>query len=200
MPRRSNASPRSGTVARESAVWPPAIALATRSPAPASPANVSLRPPLATASSWTFGEDTPGGRARERGAAGCGGGGGEGRGVRCAGGELGARDVIGGVDAEATGAEHVAELAAQVGVARGNDRGGALLDHLACMRRAGQGRDRAGAHALGHEGRRVVAERRHEALRGDEHRRTVVHARADLAEHGRQARARHREHDDGRRP
>jgi len=74
MPSRSKASLSRGTVASDSAVcctvaatWPigmpvptssparrlrlpSAIAVATRSPAPASPAKVSLRPPLATAS------------------------------------------------------------------------------------------------------------------------------------------------------
>ena len=142
MPWRSNASPSSGTVASDSAVWsieastcpagtpaptssparrlrlPSAIAVATRSPAPARPAKVSLRPPLASASSWTSEKMRPAAAPARFGAA-------RGRprrrpergGVLGAGGELGARHVVGGLDVQAARFQHVAQLAAQVRVA-----------------------------------------------------------------------------------
>src|SRR5918992_587365 len=59
-------------------------------------------------------------------------------------------------------------------------------------RQAGHG---AGAHALRHVGSRRAAERRHETLRGDQHRAALAHARADLADGGGQAAARHGHHD-----
>ena len=57
-------------------------------------------------------------------------------------------------------------------------------------------RHRARADALGDERGGSGAERRHESLRRDEHGGAVAHARADLADRGRQARARHGEHDE----
>ena len=140
-------------------------------------------------------EDPSRGRAGEVGALHGGRGGGERRGVLGAGGQLGAGHVVGRLDRQAAGVEHLAELAAQVAVARGDDHRGADLDRLARVHGAAQAGDRARAHALGHVGARRGAERRHEALGGDQHGAAVAHARADLADRGGQAAAGHGEHD-----
>ena len=77
---------------------------------------------------------------------------------------------------------------------RGEHDRGAELDRLARVRGTGERGHRARPHALGDVGGRRGAERRHEALRGHQHGGAVAHARADLADGGGQARARHGEH------
>ena len=74
--------------------------------------------------------------------------------------------------------------------------GRAELDRLTRVSGAGERGDGTCAHALRDERRRRGAERRHEPLRGDQHGGAVAHARADLTDRGRQARAGHREHDE----
>ena len=220
MPSRSNASASSGTVASDSAVWsidastcpaghpgahqlaraPVAAALGERGGhevARAGEAGEGLAARAARDGQLVdLGEDAPGGRAGEVGAARRGGRRRERGGVLRAGGELRAGHVVGRFDRQPARLEQVAQLAAKVGVARGDHDGRAVLDRLARVRGAGERRDRARPDALGHEGGRRRAERRDEPLRRDEHRRAVAHPRADLADRGRQARARHGEHDE----
>ena len=80
---------------------PSARAVATRSPAPASPANVSLRPPFASASCCTSEKIAPGRRPGQVGPARRGGRRRERGGVLGAGGQLGTGHVVGGLHARA---------------------------------------------------------------------------------------------------
>ena len=164
-------------------------------PCPARPAKVSLRPPLATRQLVDLGEDASGGGAGEVGAARRGRGawparrrssrrrrarrrsrrrwprpsGRRPRAGRAAGGEGRRRCVATTTEAPSSIASRACAGPASVATARARTRSE--------TKAAGRG-----------------AERRHEALRGHEHGRAVAHARADLADGGGQARARHGEH------
>ena len=140
---------------------PTASTVATRSPAPASPANVAGARARAARVRVDLGEDLAGG-APGGVRAGVGRGGrGERGGVLGAAGELDADHVGGRRGVEARGAERVGDLAAEGGVGGGEDERGAAVERRA---RRGPGRratpiaQRAGA--LGDVGGGQRAERR----------------------------------------
>ena len=168
---------------------------ATRSPAPASPAKVSLRPPLASASSWTSEKMRPAAapaRLAPRAAAAA-----EPSAAAFLAHAASSAPVTSSVrlDGQAAGLQDLTQWAAQVGVAGRHHHGGAHLDRLARVRGSPEAGDGARRHALGHIRGRRGSERRHQALRGDEHRAAFPDARADLADRGGQGAAGHGHHD-----
>ena len=148
---------------------PSASTVATRSPVPASPANVSGREPAWRASASISAKTLPAAAPD---------------GVRAAGEAAAAAsaaaflaqpasstpiDVARVAGVEAGGAERVGDLAAEGGVARADDQRGAVAERAGGVRGPGERADRPRAHALGDEGRRQHAERGHEALGHHEH-------------------------------
>ncbi len=204
MPRRANACESNGTVARDSAVS------ATRriglrralsnggghEVAGARQPREGLASPAACQCELVdLGEDAPGGRARQVGPPGRRGGGAQCGSVLGTGGKLGAGHVVGALDGQAAGLQDLTQWAAQVGVAGRHHHGGAHLDRLARVRGSPEAGDGARRHALGHIRGRRGSERRHQALRGDEHRAAFPDACADLADCGGQGAAGHGHHD-----
>ena len=152
---------------------PSASTVATRSPVPARPANVSGCGALVARERVDLGEDLAGGGAGGVRAGRRGGGGGERGGVLGAAGELDADDVARVAGVEAGGAERVGDLAAEGGVAARRDERGAVAERVGGVRRAGERADRPARYALGHERGRQHPERRHEALGHHEHARAL---------------------------